>query len=182
MVKISNDELNDRLYREWREGVFRGYLDRSLGPGKPQDCRLSDGRLITRLMGAEQVLWFNGDEDQRRLHVFVRTEGDALDRINEAVGTRISELTQKREGVYSGVFAGYSVNAAEVTYDGESHRGVMITAHLRGLPEGRMGGLSSSLFNYAYNLFSLPAATVAWKVPVKGKRWHVFGNTQNVRP
>ncbi|MFH1290044.1 MAG: hypothetical protein ABIH92_01410, partial [Nanoarchaeota archaeon] len=97
---ISTGDLNRRFYDVWKAGVFRGYGERSLRYDKPQDCRFSDGRLVSRLMGAEQVLWFNGDESSRKLHVFARMDGVNSARVEEAIRVRMGELTDTRRETY----------------------------------------------------------------------------------
>jgi hypothetical protein len=190
MVNTSNAILNQRLYDEWREGVFRGYQDRSLGPGKPNDCRqLSDGKLVSKLLGSEQVLWFNGNdgddenENPRRFNVFVRIKGDdAVSRVKLAIDTRISELTEKRAGFYEDIFDGYEVGIGRLNYDMETRKGVLVTAPVEWLPVGRSDYPSSMLTTYIYNIFSLPPSTVVWNKPIEGRRWHVLDRPQNIHP
>jgi len=182
-LKISNGVLNQHLYGAWREGVFKGYGAKSLGYNKPHDCRFSEGKLIGKLMDAEQALWFNGGGSDRRLHVFADIGGeDAVAEVKAALEQRFDELTPKRKSVYGEMFGDYTVELGAVEYDGENHEGVIITVPVSKIPGGERGGFSGRIFGYVYNLFAIPAMTVKWGVPIAKRRWHVLDRPQNISP
>jgi len=184
------------MYDAWMSGVFEGFQG-SMGFKKPYDCRiLSGGKLLTRMIGAEQVLWFNG-EAERTLNVFTKiNDEDAADRIKEAIDARIKELAPKRVGVglgarelsskrrevYKAIFEPHTVVSGSLDYDQGEQGGVIVRAPIRELPVGRAGYVSGQLNAYAYNVFAVPGSLVVWGQSVTGRRWHNLSRPQPLDP
>ena len=179
-MDLSNEGLTSEMYEAWRFGVFRGFTDRALGHGKANDCCLVEGRLVSKLAGVEQLLWFNG-EGETRFNVFTNLPDSVMhNHINDSVSIRNAELTPKRRKIYEEIFGAHNVTNENIDYNRSTHFGVLVRVAVKDLPRGRGGALSQKLFSYAYNMFVLPALANAWGNDVRGRDWYVFDRPQNV--
>lgn len=181
---MDNEVLNNRLYDAWMRGIFKNMSKNALGPKRQYDCRrVEGGEVLTKINGAEQVLWFDGTDRMRDFNVFTNVDPrDAAERVKAATEERIEELTEKQRGEYEEIFGKHKLYTSSHFYDKTEHSGVGIHIPLRELPQGERGGLGGRLFDYAYNLYALPALTVVWKQPIKGRSWRVFDRPQHQDP
>lgn len=194
--------LSDALANAWRsQGPFRHYSDLSLK--KPNGQNYLDkhrGKLFTRLLGNEQILWFDdlarsnepevsvssGELGKVRAPMFcfnvhdLSLEEKDIINLDRDINTRIESQGVKRRTFIEEVFGDYSVVYQGVEFRGQVYQGALIRVPVRVIPRGRSGKLSDNLFESAFNAYAFPSIKRAAGYPISvGNSWQEFANKEH---
>jgi hypothetical protein len=195
---MSGRELNGYHYQAIRGGIFGGFSDRAIGPGKLNDCRpyvdtpgrrvgelkgrtYCDG-VIIRVLGSEIFSWFDGPSFNVFSHA---TKKDPVTRIRNLVDEQIDRLSDARRDHYGAMFGPHVIEEGSNDYDGDERDGTYITVPVLEIPTGRAGYHSERIHAFAHNLFERPALAARWAEMPGGelaaralKRWKNLSASQ----
>ena len=182
---FTTDNLISKLLDAWKT---RGPLRSDSNPrmGRSKD------RALIEYLKIDHVLWFeeeksatqhDGAYSLRRSffdHIWGSDEIN-MERVRSFVISRLEGLSQERRKVFNNVYGGLTFGFETNEYKKEKYSGVLIKAPVVKIPVGRQDRLSDNLFEYAYNVITLPAtrALIPEANQVDNDVWYKFFGNEN---
>jgi len=179
-----SSNLADALYKTWlTRGPFKIYTSNKLGPSKDNNIERHKGRVHVKLNGIEHFLWFEenkaiqkGDTNILRYsfcdHV-LRDNKEKQEQIIFIINKRLEGINEDRRKKFYEIYEKPALSV--ITKDMEkTNHGVLIKSDIVRIPLGREGHLSDNLFEYSYNIITLPVTRFINGIPLSDNVWYEF--------
>lgn len=179
-----SSNLADALQRVWlTRGPFKIYTSNKLGPSKENNIERTKSRVHVKLHGIEHFLWFEEDKavqkgEAKTLrysfydHV-LSDDKEKQERIIPVILRRLEGINEERRKKFNEIYERPTL--ASLTKEPRViSQGVIIKSDILRIPLGREGHLSDILFEYSFNVITLPVTRLFNGISLSDSVWYEF--------
>ena len=179
-----SSNLADALYKTWlTRGPFKIYTSNKLGPSKDNNIEKIKGKVHVKLNGIEHLMWFEEnkaiqkrDIDTSRYsfcdHV-LKDDEEKRGQIISVISKRLERINEDRKKKFYLIYEKPTLSLVSKEPEGVN-RGTLIKSDIKRIPLGGEGHLSDKLFEYSYNVITLPVTRFFSGIPLSDSVWYEF--------